>query len=53
MVTPEETTCREVKHGNQWLLYMTGFLKTVSIICAKPPIFHFDLTTPKGRLQAM
>ena len=23
--------------------YISGFLKTVSIICAKTPIFHFDL----------
>ena len=28
---------------------MTGFMKTVSIICAKSPVFHFDFT-PKGSL---
>ena len=32
---------------------MTGIMKTVSIINAKSPIFHFDFTTPKGSLQAM
>ena len=32
---------------------MTTFLKAMLIICAKSHIFHFDFTTPKGRLQAM
>ena len=33
--------------------YISGFLKTVSIICAKTPIFPFDFTIPKASLQAM
>jgi len=27
---------------------MTGFLKTVSILCTKSSYMHFDFTTPKG-----
>ena len=35
-------------------IYRTGFLKTVSIICHKSPIFHFHFTSPNGRsLQAI
>lgn len=26
-------------------------MKTVSMICTKSPIFHFDFITPKGNLQ--
>ena len=33
-------------------IYLIGFMKTVSIICAKSLIFHFDFTPPKGSLQA-
>ena len=31
---------------------MTGYMKTVSIVCTESPILHFDFTTPKGSLQA-
>ena len=31
-------------------IYMTGVLKTVSIICTKSPIFTFDFPAPKGSL---
>lgn len=28
-------------------MYMTGFMKTASIICTKSHIFHLDFTPPK------
>lgn len=31
--------------------YTSGFMKMVSIICAKSHVFHFDFMTPKGSLH--
>ena len=44
-----QATTAAVKH----YICMTGFMKTVSIICAKSPIFHLDFTSPKGSFEAV